>query len=94
MLPAKPGIRPAYGQYDFTPDQRTNRWLAIASGQSEVVAPIRFTRDATLLVTRLEDHTLRHVFEPGRLGFLFVAEGAVNANAMIEERCRPDTANV
>jgi redox-sensitive bicupin YhaK (pirin superfamily) len=87
VLPGKLGVRPTYGQHDFRIDERTNRWLAVASGRSEIGdAPIRFTQDATLLISRLEDNLLRHTFEPGRLGFLFVADGAVFTNAVEGEK--------
>jgi quercetin 2,3-dioxygenase len=85
VLPGKLGVRPTYGQHAFTPEQFFNRWQAVASGQSDVEAPIRFTRDATLLVARLENHALRHVFEPGRLGFLFVASGSVDSRTIAAE---------
>jgi hypothetical protein len=73
------GEKPNYGQLDFNPEQRRGRWLTIASGQPGVTAPIPLTQSATLLVSRLEGQTLQHTFEPGRLGFLFVADGAVSA---------------
>jgi hypothetical protein len=37
-----------------------------------------------LLVSRLEGIELRHTFEPGRLGFLFVADGGIDASAFDE----------
>jgi redox-sensitive bicupin YhaK (pirin superfamily) len=80
VLPGKPGTAPTYGQVDFTQEDRHNRWLAIASGHHAIDAPIALTQDAALLVTRLENHELRHTFEPSRFGFLFVGEGEIEVN--------------
>ena len=33
------------------------------------------------MVSRIEGVELRHTFEPGRLGFLFAADGGVNVSA-------------
>ena len=84
VLPGKLGAKPSYGQLDFTADDRRNKWLVVASGQSEVEAPIALTQTATLRVARLENITLRHVFEPKRFGFLFVAEGEIEAKGETE----------
>jgi redox-sensitive bicupin YhaK (pirin superfamily) len=80
VLPGRLGMPPTYGQADFTAGDRHNRWLAIASGEPNVEAPIALTQDATLRVTRLENHNLRHTFQPQRYGFLFVAEGEIKVN--------------
>lgn len=80
VLPGKQGTPPTYGQMDFTLEDRHNRWLAVASGHQAVTAPIALTQDAALLVARLENHELRHTFEPSRFGFLFVGEGEIEAN--------------
>jgi redox-sensitive bicupin YhaK (pirin superfamily) len=79
VQPARPGGTPLYGQMDFETPQRLNRWLAIASGQAGVEAPVALTQDATFLVSRLENATIEHVLAPGRLAFLFVAAGEVTA---------------
>jgi redox-sensitive bicupin YhaK (pirin superfamily) len=80
VLPGKLGTPPSYGQMDFSIDDRRNRWLTIVSGQSAVEAPIRITQDATFAVSRLEDSAVLHEFAPKRYGFLFVADGIVEAN--------------
>ena len=79
VLPGKAGTPPTYGQMDFTLEDRRNTWLAVASGHRAVTAPIALTQDAALLVARLENHELRHTFEPSRFGFLFVGEGEIEA---------------
>jgi redox-sensitive bicupin YhaK (pirin superfamily) len=80
VLPRSYGEAPAYGQREFTQDERRNRWLAIASGEAGVDAPVRLGADATVRVARLDDASLHSSFDPDRYGFLFVAEGAVSAN--------------
>jgi hypothetical protein len=80
VVPGKTGMPPAYGQRQFAPSERHNRWLRIVSGQDGVEAPIRITQDATFSVARLEDASLVYHFAPKRYGFLFVADGVVEAN--------------
>jgi redox-sensitive bicupin YhaK (pirin superfamily) len=79
VLPGKKGTPPTYGQRDFTIEDRRNRWLAVASGHHAITAAIELTQNAALLVARLENHELRHTFEPSRFGFLFVGTGDVEA---------------
>lgn len=80
LQPGKLGVPPAYGQREFTTDDRRNRWLVVASGQDGVEAPIQLTQTATFKVTTLEGGKIALDFAPGRLGFLFVAAGDVQAN--------------
>ena len=80
VLPRRTAGAPAYGQHSFAEDERRNRWLVVASGQSGVQAPVTLGQDATLRVARLENGELPYAFDPSRYGFLFVAEGEVVAN--------------
>lgn len=80
VLPPRPGLPRAYGQRDFTTEDRLDRLFVAASGRQAIVAPIVLQQDAALVLSRLEDTTLRHHFDPGRLGFLFVAEGTISAD--------------
>lgn len=80
VIPGKVGTPPSYGQMDFTTDQRRNTWLPIVSGVDDVAAPIRITQRATFSVSRLENASLTYDFAPQRYGFLFVADGTVEAN--------------
>ncbi len=80
VLPGKTGTTPAYGQMEFAPADRRNRWLRIVSGEDGVDAPIRITARATLAVARLEDASIVHEFVPKRYGFLFIADGIVDVN--------------
>jgi hypothetical protein len=89
VMPGKTGTTPDYGQLAFAADDRRNKWLTIVSGEEGVDAPIRITQRATLKVSRLENGELLHVFAPKRYGFLFVNDGAVEANG---ERLMPGDA--
>jgi redox-sensitive bicupin YhaK (pirin superfamily) len=81
LLPGRSGGLPSYGQLDFNDAARRNTWLVLASGRSALPGAVTLTQDASLAVTRLEQHRLYRDFEPQRLGFLFVAAGSVNAKA-------------
>jgi len=85
VLPGELGGEPTYGQLDFDVQERRNKWLLVASGHTGHKAPVALTQDAMLLVSRLEGAKLRHTFEPGRLGFLFVADGEIGAAALDEK---------
>ncbi len=80
VLPGTMGQPPSYGQMEFAPEDRRNRWLRIVSGEDRVEAPIRITQRATFAVARLDDATLEYAFTPQRYGFLFVAGGSVEVN--------------
>jgi redox-sensitive bicupin YhaK (pirin superfamily) len=85
VLPGEMGVKPSYGQIEFAELDRLNRWLTVASGRHSVDAPVGLTQDAAFFVTQLQgEHHLRHTFDPGRLGFLFVAAGDVQAQALDE----------
>jgi redox-sensitive bicupin YhaK (pirin superfamily) len=81
ILPGRLNIAPTYGQVDFDVAARHNRWLAAASGEATVEAPIRLTQNATLRVAHLESATIGHEFAAGRLGFLFVATGSADVTS-------------
>jgi len=80
VLPGKFGTPPTYGQKDFIDADRADRWLVVASGEGSVRAPIALTQNATFRVARLEGTSLTHQFAPKRYGFLFVAQGPIEAN--------------
>lgn len=85
VVPGKLGVEPSYGQVEFEDADRLNRWLPVASGRSALEAPVRLTQDAAFLVIRLQEEHVRHTFDPGRLGFLFVADGAIEAKGTAQE---------
>jgi hypothetical protein len=80
VIPGRTGAPPSYGQMSFDVQDRRNRWLATVSGDPVVATPIRITQDATLRVARLEGSALALDFAPRRYGFLFLADGIVEAN--------------
>jgi redox-sensitive bicupin YhaK (pirin superfamily) len=80
VLPERAGETPRYGQHEFDAEARRDRWLAVASGDANAGAPVALRQDASLFVASVHETTVTHAFAPGRLGFLFVAEGAVEAN--------------
>jgi quercetin 2,3-dioxygenase len=80
VLPGRLGTPPSYGEMAFAQTDRLNRWLHVVSGDPKVKAPIRITQDATFKVARLENATVETTFAPKRYGFLFIAEGQVEAN--------------
>jgi quercetin 2,3-dioxygenase len=80
VLPRLLGTPPSYGQMEFATGERRERWLRVVSGEPSVEAPIRITQHASLLVARVEGSTIVHDFASKRYGFLFIADGTVEAN--------------
>ncbi len=80
VLPPKMGLPAQYGQRDFTVKDRTGKWFLAASGKAGANAPIALQQDAAFLIARLEGGGISYAFDPARLGFVFVAEGSVDAN--------------
>jgi redox-sensitive bicupin YhaK (pirin superfamily) len=80
LLPGRKGLRPSYGQRDFTVEDRLNKWLLVASGMSGDRPSVPLSQQAAFRVARLENGVCDYSFAPGRLGFLFVADGGVAAN--------------
>jgi len=80
IVPRAAGLAPRYGQVDYRREDRLNRWLPIATGETDVEARIAIWQDATAYVTRLENVTLTKTVRPGRKAFLFVASGDVTFN--------------
>ena len=80
ILPGQTGVSPTYGQHDYSVADRTDKWLDVAGGAASPSASVRLTQDASFHVARLEQAELVHRFAPGRLGFLFVADGTIHAH--------------
>lgn len=80
VLPRARGLKPQYGQVDYTVGERRNRWLPIASGENGIESKIKIWQDATAYVARLENAVLPFAVRAGRLGFLFVAGGELRAS--------------
>jgi quercetin 2,3-dioxygenase len=81
IVPPKTGLPTQYGQRDFAMADRDGRWLLVASGKAGANASISLQQNAAFSVARLVDGAVDYSFDPARLGFLFVAEGAVVANS-------------
>lgn len=79
VLPGQRGLPPSYGQVDFTIEDRRGKFLD-AVGPRGSGLPVELTQDARFAVARMEGGTLVRSFAPGRLGFLFVADGEIVAN--------------
>ena len=80
VVPRARGLKPQYGQVDYTLDDRRNSWLPIASGEEGVAARIAIHQEATAYVARLEGAPLHFALRDGRYGFLFAATGELRAN--------------
>jgi len=80
LLPGRKGLKPSYGQRDFTVADRLNKWLLVASGMPADRPSVPLSQQAAFRVTRLENGVVDYSFASGRLGFLFVAHGGVAAN--------------
>ncbi|MDQ6781323.1 MAG: pirin family protein [Candidatus Eremiobacteraeota bacterium] len=81
VVPSTLGDKPRYGQRDFSAHDRRGRWLLVASGRgAHGDAPISLRQDASFSVARLDGGSLSYTFDPGRLAFVFVGQGAVTAN--------------
>ncbi len=84
IVPASQGGAPRYDQRRFTPEERRNRLLLLASGDGEDGA-IQIKQDARLFTSWLEaGRQLRHI-SPGRRLWIQVVRGALSANGELLE---------
>lgn len=80
VLPEQDGLTPSYEQKQFTTEERTGKFLPIASGQ-DLPGAVKVHQDVTFYVARLNTgDTIAHSLAAGRRAFLYVIEGAVNIN--------------
>jgi redox-sensitive bicupin YhaK (pirin superfamily) len=80
ILPGRKGLKPTYGQCDFTQKDRLHKWLLVASGIPGERAPVGLSQNASFRVARLESGVLEYAFGSSRLGFLFSAVRYFGAN--------------
>jgi redox-sensitive bicupin YhaK (pirin superfamily) len=81
VVPRETGLPPSYGQRDFSREESHNRWLLVASGRiAHDRVAISLRQDAAFSVATIEGATIGYTFDPGRLGFAFVARGNVIVN--------------
>jgi redox-sensitive bicupin YhaK (pirin superfamily) len=80
VLPERDGLKPSYEQKQFTTEQRTGRFLPIASG-SDMPEAVKIHQDVTFYVSRLHaGDQVTHELKPGRRAFFYVIEGEVALN--------------
>jgi redox-sensitive bicupin YhaK (pirin superfamily) len=80
ILPAKKGVVPSYEQKQFTPRQREGKLLSIAAPNGDP-EPVYIGQDVTFYVSRVRPgDDIRHAFESGRRGYLFVLDGKPEVN--------------
>lgn len=79
ILPAERGLAPGVEQRAFTTEQRTDRLLEVISGRGGDAVLVH--QDASVLVGRLTAGLeVTHVIGPGRGVYLYVIDGAVEAD--------------
>ena len=76
ILPSVRGLETSVQQRQYTIEDRTDHWLQIMGPAG--TEGLDLSQDARALVAHLSDHgRLRHTFEPGRGGYLYVIDGRV-----------------
>jgi quercetin 2,3-dioxygenase len=80
VIPKRTGLTPTYEQRTFPPQELSNRWRLLASGDPRNGA-ITIHRDIELFGTRLSaGQRLDHVTSPGHMLWLQVARGSVETD--------------
>jgi len=74
ILPSEPGLDTRVQQHQYNEADRAGRWLQIMGPAGE--EGLDLAQNARALVAQLADGGLRHRFEEGRGGYLYVIEGA------------------
>jgi len=86
ILPEKKGVQPSYEQKQFTQQQREGKLLAIAAPNGDP-EPVFIGQDVTFYVSRVRPgEDIRHTFENGRKGYLFVLDGKPQVNGQALEK--------
>ncbi len=79
ILPAERGLAPGVEQKVFTTADRTNRLLKVISGHGGDAVLVH--QDAAVYVSRVESGVrLKHAFQDGHGGYLYVIEGSLRLN--------------
>ena len=80
VLPANKGVEPSYEQKQFTKQDRAGKLLPIASGDL-LPNTVKVGQDVTFYVAGLSaGNQVKQPFDPKRLGYLFVLDGAAQLN--------------
>ncbi|HEX2273032.1 MAG TPA: hypothetical protein VHG90_04060, partial [Acidimicrobiales bacterium] len=75
ILPSVPGLESSVQQRQYTVDDRSDRWLQVMGPVGE--EGLDLAQDARVFVSRLTGAAeLKHSFEDGRGGYLYVIDGA------------------
>lgn len=79
ILPSQEGLDNSVQQRQYTEGDRTDRWLQIMGPEDE--DGLDLSQDARVFVSRATtDTTLEHTFDDDRAGYLYVIDGAVDAD--------------
>jgi quercetin 2,3-dioxygenase len=80
ILPDTPSLPPSLQQRQFTKDDRTDKLLKVIASQGDDVVKVH--QNAAVYVAALSDGTgVSHAFGPGRAGYLYLIEGAIQLGA-------------
>jgi redox-sensitive bicupin YhaK (pirin superfamily) len=81
----KTGHTPTYGDHRFAWEDRTNRWMPIATYVENPTsyAPVKIHQDVNVYATEITaGNSLSFVGRPGRQSYLVVAEGKARINGI------------
>jgi redox-sensitive bicupin YhaK (pirin superfamily) len=83
IMPRKQGGAPRWEQKQFMPSERAGKLLPVVSSKdAQVDGTLTIDQDATVYVSSLKQgESVEHETKPGRLTYLFVITGQVEAEA-------------
>ncbi len=80
ILPDRDGYTPAYGDHAFAWEERSDKWLHIATGDSSSDAPIHIHADANVYAAEIAEGTsLQFPMKEDRQAYLTLVEGKADA---------------
>jgi redox-sensitive bicupin YhaK (pirin superfamily) len=79
ILPKSKGITPRYGEAQFTDAQKHNRLQAIASRDGRDNS-LEIHQDAEIYASMLDNATISHPLEAGRIAYLQLISGSLTVN--------------
>jgi redox-sensitive bicupin YhaK (pirin superfamily) len=77
ILPKSKGITPRYGEAHFTDAQKQNRLQAIRDGRDN---SLEIHQDAEIYASMLDNATISHPLEAGRIAYLQLISGSLTVN--------------
>jgi quercetin 2,3-dioxygenase len=82
ILPSQPDLTPSAEQRQYSESDRTNRLLQILRPAGSDEEGLEVHQDARMFVSRLEEGaSLEYVFAPGRVGYLYLIQGRLEASS-------------